>query len=264
MGARRRRGGALRLARGALRLPGERAEPLRDGGLLAVRGTALALQLLQDRRGVGATCRGVLLRLGERGAPYGQLLQLGGRLVHGRLHLDQARRPGGTALREVRAEDVALRGDRDEPGVRTDEGERVVERADRDHAAQQAAYGAEQVFGAAHEVGEGAARDVEGAGRSTVSGASVVAASRESGDVATRWASWGRGRRGVVGAGGRAVGDVARAGVACAGCPRRRRGPPRTSRGAGTSRTSACDVASCVAPARDVATWSGSATFLPA
>ncbi|SCD40113.1 hypothetical protein GA0115251_106811 [Streptomyces sp. TverLS-915] len=65
---------------------------------------------------------------------------------------------------------------------------------------------------------------------STVSGASVVATSRWTGDVAawgatSRAASWGRGRRGVVGAGGRAVGDVARAGVACAGCPRRGGGP---------------------------------------
>ena len=57
-----------------------------------------------------------VLRLGELLAPDGQLFQLGGGLVDGRLHFEEAGRPGGPAVGEVGAEQVAFGGHRGESG----------------------------------------------------------------------------------------------------------------------------------------------------
>lgn len=49
---------------------------------------------------------GPVLRRAEFLAPHGELLELGSRLVDGRLHLEEAGRPGGPTVREVRSEQV--------------------------------------------------------------------------------------------------------------------------------------------------------------
>lgn len=47
-----------------------------------------------------------MLRRAEFLTPHGELLELGSRLVHGRLHFEEAGRPGGPTVREVRSEQV--------------------------------------------------------------------------------------------------------------------------------------------------------------
>lgn len=93
-----------------------------------------------------------MLRLGQRLAPYGQLFQLGGGLVHGRLHFQQAGRPGGTAVREVGAQQVAFGGYGGEVGAGVDEVLGVFESADYDDAAQEAVDGRHEVRGTADKI----------------------------------------------------------------------------------------------------------------
>ena len=95
------------------------------------------------------------LGLGQLLAPHGELLQLGGGLVDGGLHLQQAGRPGGAAVREVRAEHVAFGGHGGQLGARGDEVLGVLQGGDDDDVPYEAAYGGHQGGGAADEVGYG-------------------------------------------------------------------------------------------------------------
>ncbi|MGX1303545.1 hypothetical protein RKD35_005033 [Streptomyces albogriseolus] len=143
--------GALGLAGGATRLSGEPAELLGDGGLLPVGGPAPLPQLLDEGRALPAPGGRRLLRLGQLLAAHRELLQLGGGLVDGRLHLQQAGRAGRAAVREVGAEQVALGGDGGEAGPGVDEFLGVLEGADDDDAVQELSHGRHEVVGAADE-----------------------------------------------------------------------------------------------------------------
>lgn len=110
LGPVRRGGAAFGLARGALGLPGEPPELLGDPGPGLFRGAPPLGELLDQGRRVLAVVLGCRPGLGEFRAPYAQPVQLGRGLVDGGLHLDQAGRPGGTTVREVGAEHVAVEG----------------------------------------------------------------------------------------------------------------------------------------------------------
>ncbi|CAM5697507.1 hypothetical protein SALBM311S_11947 [Streptomyces alboniger] len=110
--------GPFGLAGGTAGLPGQPPQLLGHRGLLPVGGTAPLPQLLDPRDALAAPLHGRVLRLGQLLAPHGQFFQLGGRLVDGRLNFEQARRSGGPALREVRAQQIALGGHSGEVGGR--------------------------------------------------------------------------------------------------------------------------------------------------
>ncbi|CAM5585163.1 hypothetical protein SALBM135S_07494 [Streptomyces alboniger] len=150
----RRRGAALGLARRAPRLPGERPEPLGDGRLLPVGGPAPLPQLLHQRGGLPASLRRSALGFGQFLAAHGELFELGRGLVDGGPHFQQARRPRGAAVREVRPQQVALRGDGGQLGAGVDEILRVLQGPDGDHAAQQPPHRRHQLLGTAYEVGD--------------------------------------------------------------------------------------------------------------
>lgn len=83
----------------------------------------------------------------------GQFLQLGGRLVNGGLHFEEAGRPGGPAVREVRREQVALGGHGGESGPRVDQVLGLFEGSDDDDPAQQPSYGGHQFGRSPDELG---------------------------------------------------------------------------------------------------------------
>ncbi len=146
-------GGPFRLTGGAPGLAREPAQLLGDGRLLAVGGPAPLPQLLDERRALPPPSDGRLLCPGQRLAPHAQLLQFGGGPVHGRLHLQEAGRPGRTALREVRAEQVAVGGHGGQSGPGVDEVLGVLQGVHDDDPAQQPPYGGHQVGRTTHEIG---------------------------------------------------------------------------------------------------------------
>jgi hypothetical protein len=148
-----RRGAPLGLSRGAPRLPGQPPELLGDLGLLPLTGPPPLAQLLDESGPFPAQLSGPVLFLGQLLAQHAQFFQLGRRLVDGGLYFEQTRRPGGTALGEVRPEQVALRGHRGQLGPGVDEILGVLQRPDHDDAPQQPTYGRHEVGGPTDQIG---------------------------------------------------------------------------------------------------------------
>ncbi|RPK49951.1 hypothetical protein EES40_06840 [Streptomyces sp. ADI93-02] len=136
-------------------LAGQPPQLLGHSGLLPLSGAAPLPQLLGAGRALGPPCGCGALGRGEFLAAHGQLGQFGGGLVDGGLDLQQARGPGGPAVREVGAQDIALGGDRGQPGVGGDQLLRVLQGADDDHVPHQPPYGRHQFGGAPHQSGDG-------------------------------------------------------------------------------------------------------------
>lgn len=118
LGLGRGRGAALGLARRALRLAGEPPELLGHPGLRLFARAAPLGQFLDQVRALPAAGLGVHPGPGQLPAPDLQSGQVGVRLVDGGLHLDEAGRSGGPALRQVRPEHVSRDGHRDQLGPR--------------------------------------------------------------------------------------------------------------------------------------------------
>ena len=136
------------------RLAAEPAELLGHGGLLRVGGPALG-----DKR-VKVLLRGTLLlgRLLELAAqppgPLDRLGQLLRGLVHRRLDLQQRGRAGGTAVRDVPAEHVALAGDGDQLGPRLEQPGGLAEIVHYGHAVQQPLHRGAHLRRHGHQPGE--------------------------------------------------------------------------------------------------------------
>lgn len=145
--------GPLGLTGGAARLAREPPELLGDRRLLPVGGPAPLPQLLDLRGALLAPLGRRVLCLGQLLAPHGQLFQLARGLVHGRLYLEQTGRPRGTAVREVRAQQIALGRDGGEVRAGVHQVLGVLQGADDDDPAQQAPYGGHELGGAPDEVG---------------------------------------------------------------------------------------------------------------
>ncbi|CAM5707713.1 hypothetical protein SBADM41S_07365 [Streptomyces badius] len=148
-------GHALGLARRVFEPSREPPELLGEAGIFPLGRPAALPQLLDERGLLRAPLPRPALGLGQLLAPYGQLGQLGGGLVDGGLHLQQAGRPGRPAVREVGGEHVPLPGHRGQPGVRGDQLLGVLQCRDDHRVRDEAADGPDQRGGPAHEVGDG-------------------------------------------------------------------------------------------------------------
>ncbi|CAM5715782.1 hypothetical protein SBADM41S_08833 [Streptomyces badius] len=136
-------------------VPASRPSCWAKPGILPLGRPAALPQLLDERGLLRAPLPRPALGLGQLLAPYGQLGQLGGGLVDGGLHLQQAGRPGRPAVREVGGEHVPLPGHRGQPGVRGDQFLGVLQCRDDHRVRDEAADGPDQRGGPAHEVGDG-------------------------------------------------------------------------------------------------------------